>query len=337
MVKLTQVRLPANARPARTLRRSATVSSALVLAAGFAATSGASAFADGHMSSGRAQTLLNVNRSFTSSPVAAPEPTARKLLVGARSADTSFSTMTAKLGPVKVTRAFYTGTLPLKFAQGDVASGVKIIVSYKTRSANTASYVRSIPAGVNVELAFHHEPEGPTDYVGTPSVEGPIFVKAFDAEAATVHAANPKMRLAFIGGAYQYRGGTSSDRGIGGYFIPSTADDYYLDSYQRAKIVPAKTDLGVQNFIKELAAKHHQFNGFTEYGRGVIANGATFDATVAAARAQVIKTDATYIATLPNVDVWSYWFTTDKASNDQWRFTDSGSLKAWNTLENANQ
>lgn len=255
--------------------------------------------------------------------------TARHLLVGARSADTTFASMNSTIGPVRVTRAFYPGTLPAKFSQGAVPAGVKIIVSYKTPSANTALYVKSIPAGVNVEIAFHHEPEA--DYGTVASVAGATFVKAFNAEAKTIHAANRAMRVAFIGGGYQYRTG---GLGIGGYFIPPSADDFYLDSYQRTTIVPAQQDSHVQNFLKELAKRGHHFNGFTEYGRGVTPAGATPSSTQAAARAAVIKTDNAYLRSLPTVDVWAYWYTTDLASGDQWRFTDAASVKAWRAAAN---
>jgi hypothetical protein len=279
--------------------------------------------------------VVNVANVATSNGT--PTPTslaARNLLVGARSADISFATMNSQIGPVKVTRVFYSGALPAKFAQGNIGSGVKIIVSYKTPSSNTALYVKSIPAGVNVEMVFHHEPEA--DYGSTPAVAGATFVKAFDAEATVIHVANPNMRVAFIGGAYQYRGQPGGSMGLGGDFIPDKADDFYLDSYQRATIVPAQDDPGVQNFIHELTNKGHLFDGFTEYGRGVIASGATFNTAVATARANVISVDAKYLATLPGVDVWAYWFTTDKASGDQWRFTDAASISAWSVVENAN-
>ena len=294
--------------------------------------------------SGRTAQVANVanvanvsNVSNVSSSVAGPIKTslaARNLLVGARSADISFAAMNSQIGPVKVTRVFYSGALPAKFAQGSIGSGVKIIVSYKTPSSNTAAYVKSIPAGVNVEMVFHHEPEA--DYGSTPAVAGATFVKAFDAEATVIHGANPNTRVAFIGGAYQYRGYPGGAMGVGGYFIPNKADDFYLDSYQRTKIVPAQNDPGVQNFIQTLTKKGHLFDGFTEYGRGVIASGTTFNAAVATARAKVISLDAKYLATLPGVDVWAYWFTTDKASADQWRFTDAASINAWQVVEKAN-
>ncbi len=328
MVNATQDSLRANGRPARTLRHSVTVTSALVLAAGLAATGGASAFADGHMSSGRAQTLLNVNRSFTTSPKPAPTPTPSNLLVGARAADVSFSAMDATIGPVRVTRTFYTGTLPATFSRGTVTAGVKIIVSYKTPSANTASYVKSIPAGADVELCFHHEPEG--DYA-----HGADFVKAFDIEADVVHKANPAMHFDYIALGYAYQGGPTSSAGMDGSYVPDKSDFNYVDSYQRSAIQPAQTDPKVQNFIKALHAKGKKFNGFTEYGRGVVAPGASFNQSIATARAKIIAVDATYIKTLPDVNVWAYWYTTGSAG--QWRFTDSASIDAWKTVENANK
>jgi len=262
---------------------------------------------------------------------AVPPSTERHLLVGAKAGDTTFSNMDAVIGQVKVTRTFYPGALPATFSARDITPGVKIIVSYKHPSANTALYVKSIPRGVNVEMVFHHEAEGPHDYPGDPSVAGPAFVKAFDAEAAVIHRANPKMRVAFVGGGYQYKGAPGGTRGLGGYFIPNGADDFYLDSYQRTTMVPAQQDPSLQNYIKELAKKGHQFNGYTEYGRGVIAPGTTSSPAVAAARANVIKVDAAYLKSLPNVDVWAYWFTTDLVNGDQWRFTDAASISAWKT------
>jgi hypothetical protein len=250
-------------------RPAAVATFALVLAAGFAAANSgvATAAVRSGVHTGVAPTLL----------------TTRNLLVGARSADTTFTSMNSLIGPVKVTRAFYPGALPTKFTYGGVTTGVKIIVSYKSPSSNTALYVKSIPAGVNVEMAFHHEPEGPTDYAGDAATGGAAFVKAFNAEATVIHNANPLMRVAFIAGTYQYRGGVNSSRGIGGYFIPSLADDFYGDSYQRSTMTPAQNDPRVQNFIKELAKKGHTFNGFTEYGRGVIASGSGYNQTVATA------------------------------------------------------
>ena len=91
-------------------------------------------------------------------------------------------------------------------------------------------------------------------------------------------------------------GRTSSSQGIGGHFIPPSADYFYMDSYQTSEIVPASQSPSVRHFISELDAKGRRFNGFGEYGRGV--------------------------------RIWSYWYTTDN-SGGQWRMTDAASQDAW--------
>ncbi len=255
-----------------------------------------------------------------------------KILVGARARDITFAQMNSEIGPVRATRVFYT-KLPASFDTTMFPRDVKVIVSYKDPSANTAAYVRSIPADANVEMAFHHEPEGLKDFPGPPNVAGPRFVKAFTTQAQLIRAANPKIRVAFIGGSYQYR--PTGGRGIGGFFIPSTADDYYLDSYQRIRIIPAAEDPRIQNFIAELTKKDLSFNGFTEYGRGLTPPGAPSSAAEAAARAKVIATDAAWLQAQPKVNLWIYWYTPALASGAQWRFTDPASVKAWRAQSSA--
>lgn len=235
--------------------------------------------------------------------------------------------MNQQIGPIHATRLFY-DKLPAKFAPGDVPADVKMVVSYRTPSADTAAYIRSIPATYHVEMAFHHEPEGPQDFPGAPAVVGPKFVKSFDTEASVIRAADPKMRVAFIGGGFQYRPG---GRGIGGYFIPTTADDYYFDSYQQTRIVAASKDVKLRNFIAELTRKHLAFNGFSEYGRGAIPAGGTPSTAAEAARVKVIALDAAWLETQPAVNLWIYWYTPAQQSGDQWRFSDPASQKAWKT------
>ena len=118
--------------------------------------------------------------------------------------------------------------------------------------------------------------------------------------------------------------------GYSGSFIPTKQDLNYSDSYlpTAASIVPAQSEPRLTRFRQLLASKHQAWNGFTEYGRGVIRAGASFDPAVAAARAKVIAADAAWLPTT-TASVWSYWYTTDLASGDQWRFTDAASLAAW--------
>jgi hypothetical protein len=61
-------------------------------------------------------------------------------------------------------------------------------------------------------------------------------------------------------------GRTSSSQGIGGHFIPPSADYFYMDSYQTSEIVPASQSPSVRHFISELDAKGKRFNGFASTG-----------------------------------------------------------------------
>ena len=84
-------------------------------------------------------------------------------LVGAKVREISWSRANYEIGPLRVTRRYYPGALPTEFTRAGIPSGVRIIVSYKVRSANTASYVRSIPSGADVELAGDRRPLHPAE------------------------------------------------------------------------------------------------------------------------------------------------------------------------------
>lgn len=247
-------------------------------------------------------------------------PVPRPLLVGARAADVSFATMATETGSVKVTRLFYSGALPTTYSRQGIPTGVKLIISYKTPDTNVSAYVKSIPAGQDVEVCWHHEPEA--DFT-----TGALFTSVFDKQANLIHAANSKIPVAFIAGMYQY---ATAGHGYSGSFIPTKQDRNYADSYlpTARTIVPAATEPRLTRYRALLAAKGKAWDGFTEYGRGVIRKGAAFDPAVAAARAQTIKVDAAWLPTT-TARVWAYWFSTDLASGDQWRFTDAGSMTAW--------
>jgi len=248
-------------------------------------------------------------------------------LIGARVKDIPWSRAATEIGPIQVTRLFYT-VLPALFTRGGIPEGVRLIVSYKQPSAHTASYVESIPPGSDVQMAFHHEPEGPTDYPGAPAVAGPRFVAAFQTEQAAIAAANPTVPVAFIGGGYQYTGGKSSSRGIGGHFIPPTAHYFYLDTYQPTTIVPAAESPSIVNFLAELRAKGARFNGFAEYGRGQSTATMPIPESTVQARIQVFGLDDAWLRSLPDVRIWCYWYTIG-SSGDQWRMADTASQAAW--------
>jgi hypothetical protein len=250
---------------------------------------------------------------------AASYNTGGKLLAGARS--TEYSTALKTLSPVNSTRQYYDqlpSTYHVKYPNQHV------VISFLHSSlTNTQHYVRSIPAGAPVELVYHHEPEGThNDYSGDAKTAGASFVSEFNAQANVIHA-NSSIPVAFIGGGYQYTGAGGGSRGIGGYFIPPTADDFYLDSYQQnSQIEPASQDPEISHFRAELAKKGKKFNGFCEYGRGI-------GSTSSAARAKVIGQDYTWLKSLGTAKVWIYFWNYSKTTGDNWKFTDSASINAW--------
>ncbi len=245
------------------------------------------------------------------------------LLGGFRVKDITWATADAQIGPGKVTREFY-GTLPTTFSDFGLPLGVKIVVSYKTLTTNVAAYLRSIPAGRDVELAFHHEPEG--DYT-----TGAQFVSEFNGQEQVAHAAAPAVPFDYIGLSYHYMTGQDTS------WLPPAADRYYVDSYQRggtgySKIQPLPQTPQFVNFAASLKAAGHRFDGFTEYGRGVIPTGGVISVADVSARQQVYSTDRAYIdSTLrpatPHPFVWAYWYTSGSAG--QWRLLDGASQQAW--------
>lgn len=248
--------------------------------------------------------------------------TGGKLLMGVRTTD--YSAATKLFAPVNATRQYF-NNLPSNYRVK--YPNVDVIISYNHSSAaNLAQYVRSIPAGAPVELVYHHEPEGThDDYSGDAKTAGARFVSEFNAQAAVVHA-NSHVAVGFIGGGYQYMGSGGGSRGIGGYFIPTTADDYFMDNYQQNnRLMPASSDPEVVHFRDELAKKGKKLNGFAEYARGT-------GSGVSATRARLLQADYTWFKSLGSVKIWVYWWEYSRQTNDQWKFTDSASITMWKKL-----
>jgi len=248
------------------------------------------------------------------------------LLAGARIKDISWAQAQTEVGPIKVTRLFYSGMLPTTFSRQGIPPGIRLIVSYKA-GGNTAAYLNSIPAGEDVQLCYHHEPEGTSgDYDGDPPTAGARFVAEFTAEYDIAKATKPGVAFVMIGGTYQYTGGTGSSRGIGGHFLPPVADQFFADTYQKGGadvIKPASQDISVLNFIREVEAKGRTFNGFTEYGRGIVP---VSDADVAR-RISVFAADNEWLRSRGGVNTWAYWYC--PGAVDQWRMLDAASQEAW--------
>lgn len=261
-------------------------------------------------------------------PTPTPVPDAPTLLVGARAKDSTsgatvdlraaFDRAATDLGPLQVTRVF-TGALPAKHVP-ITPDGVVEIVSYKSATdAAMGSFVASMRPGTL--LAFHHEPEGPTDYP-----DGGAFLTAFAAEHARAHKAGTT--LGMISGGYQWRAG---GRGADGSFLPPNADWYGIDTYRDGshetgygEIVPLAQ---VDEFQRWYAAVKDRGVPLlvTEYGRGTVGNGEV--PSTPAKRAAAIAVDGPYLALL-GFTAWCLWYSDYGPDGRSWRFTDADSLAA---------
>ncbi len=272
-----------------------------------------------------AQTSMAATEDAASAAAPSAKPassfnTGGKLLVGVRSKN--FGQAQSTLGPIKVTRKYY-NKLPSKY-HSMYPSNVAVIVSYlQSSAANTASYVKSVPSSANIVLVYHHEPEGnhSNDYPGDPKTAGAKFVKEFNAQAAAVHA-NSKVPMGFIAGGYQYRNG---GRGAAGYFIPPTADEYFMDSYaQNNALVPATQNQTVKNYLALLKQRGKSFAGFSEYARGTAS-------ASSAARIKVLNADNTWLRSI-GAKAWVYWWAPSPQTGDNWQFKDSATIQAWKKI-----
>ncbi len=267
--------------------------------------------------------VASLAKSTVANP--APSPAAAPALVGATTLRVgvrtgAFDTAQATFKNIAATRQYY-DQLPGRYRT--LFAGQRVVISFlRSSAANTAAYVRSIPAGTPVELAYHHEPEGTHgDYAGTPAQAGARFVSEFNAQAAVIHA-NSKIPVVFIAGGYQYGNGR---RGAAGNFIPPSADYYYMDSYQQnSALAPATKDQTVVNYRALLAKRGKPFAGFTEYARGTTsANPAT--------RVAVMKADDLWLRSI-GARLWVYWWYPSVQTGDNWQFRDPASIQEWNSI-----
>lgn len=258
-------------------------------------------------------------------PVQPPpdNPPATTLVVGARAKDTTNAVMQATIGPVKAERWFsggsgatLPGTFTRKYAGDVIADDVDVWASFNTATeANLRSYVASADPGT--KMVLHHEPEG--DFPN-----GKAYVDWFKSQAAIIHDASD-LPTVHAAAAYGYR---NNGEGVDGSYIPpaSACDIYTIDTYRRtaAEMVPLEQDDRFQTWLALLPSGVPI--GLTEYGRGLIGEGAATDAK----RAELIATDGEYLRsgrTDHPVVVWMYWWTSGSAGN--WRFTDQASIDAW--------
>jgi hypothetical protein len=265
-------------------------------------------------------------------------------LVGFDVAKGAWASANNQIGPGQTHRLFYSGALPAAFDADGTPSSVTIVVSYKTQNTNVASYISSIPAGRQVVMIYHHEPEN--DYSS-----GATFVSEFKAQSTLIRAhAGSNVKIAMCAESYKYGSGRSADAAAGNYLrgLGSFVDYFTLDIYQgQDGTGPA----GSWNWTSKGLANDSEWLtwislvtstsivgtvkplGITEYG--------IFDPVGNAARNARLQVDAAFLtATFPPgggavsphpLAMFMYWWETNTSPDSQ--FVDAATIATWQGIE----
>jgi hypothetical protein len=248
------------------------------------------------------------------------------------------------IGPGQTHRMYYPGALPATFDPDGTPSGVVILVSYKTQNTNVASYIASIPAGRQVVMIYHHEPEN--DYSS-----GSVFVSEFKSQSTLIRAhAGSNVKIAMCAEAYKYGPGRSADTAAGNYLrgLGPYVDYFSVDIYQGQDGPSGSnwTSRGLAN-NSEWAAWLSVVTSTSVVGTvrplGIYEYGIS-DAVGDAARNARLQLDAAYLTTAfpPGggavspypVEAWMYWWhadTTPPLPSSQ--FTDAATIGTWRSIE----
>lgn len=261
----------------------------------------------------------------------APEPQpSTSLLIGARAKDSSsslagdlraaFDRAQTRLGPLQVTRVFYT-SLPTAHTRIS-PDGVLEIISFKS-GANLESFLGSLKQGEMI--AYHHEPEG--DYA-----TGADFVAEWDGYYDRAKKAQPAVQFGMIAGGYQYR---SAGKGYDGSFLPDRADWYSIDTYRDGStenafgaIVPL-TDVAEFQRWYGLVKDRGRPLAVTEYGRGTV--GGTEVASTPLKRRTILPSDIDWLRAR-GFFAFSLWFSDYGPDRRAWCPTDQEYYAAFSAL-----
>ena len=256
----------------------------------------------------------------------------------------AWNTVNSQIGPGQTHRLFYSGALPASFDADGTPADVTIVVSYKTQTTNVVSYINSIPAGRQVIVIYHHEPEN--DYGA-----GSQFVSEFKAQSTLIRAhagANVKIAMCALG--YQYGAGNNADAKAGNYLrgLGPYVDYFTIDVYQGQD---GTGKSGAWNWTANgLASDPDWLNwlkvvtnasivgtlrpvGITEYG--------IYDPVGNAARNARLQLDAAYLtSSFPAAGgaisdfplcQWLYWYEANTTPEPV--FTDAATIATWQAIE----
>jgi transcriptional regulator with XRE-family HTH domain len=260
-----------------------------------------------------------------------PVPTTRiARLVGARVSD--WRAANQDVGPLRTQRVYYT-QLPARFtgSQGSqLPPGVVPIVSYRVRTTNVASYVRSVNRPLVV--IFQYNPE--------PRMSAADFTTAFEEQSSLVHSVhNPDVLVAVSADIYQYQRSVNVEAASCGYIPPPA----YVDTYLAAVYEPylqgiPRTDHGGFVAWERCTDGQGRPRGLVEYGLGLGIQGSR-SCQSEAMRTRVMRDDMAYLRdNLPGLEILEYWWMPDGTSTPcsrSWQFpAESSTGLLWRAIAN---
>jgi transcriptional regulator with XRE-family HTH domain len=262
------------------------------------------------------------------SHTARPAPIAN--LVGARVHD--WSSANWNVGPLQTQRVYH-GQLTASFAgtqESRLPSGVVPIVSYRTRTTNVVSYVRSVNRPVILIPQYNPEPR----------MSARDFVSEFEEQSDLIHSVhNSSVRVAVSAQVYSYQAAVNASAVSCGYIPPPSYVDYYLaavfDPYLQGI---ARTDRGGFVVWQHCTNGLHRPRGLVEYGLGLGTPGSR-SCQPEEERTSVMRGDMVYLhANLPDLELLEYWWATTVANPpcpEAWQFAAGSSTgDLWRTIAN---
>jgi hypothetical protein len=251
-------------------------------------------------------------------------------LVGARVFD--WRVANQDVGPLQTQRVYHR-ELPASFAgtqESRLPPGVVPIVSYRARTTNVASYVRSVTR--RVILIFQYNPEG--------RMTAAHFTSEFEEQSGLIRSVrNPNVRVAASALVYEYQLGINAAAARCRYIPPPTSVDYYLAAFYEPYLQGiTRTDRGAFVVWQDCTNGLHRPRGLVEYGLGLGIQGSS-SCQPEAERTNVMRNDMVYLHNnLPDLEILEYWWATTATNPPcprSWQFAAGSSTgDLWRAIAN---
>jgi len=251
-------------------------------------------------------------------------------LVGARA--WNWLSANQDVGPLRTQRVYH-GHLPASFAgtqESQLPAGVVPIVSYRTRTTNVLSYVRSVNRPTI--LIFAYNPEA--------RMSAEDFTIAFEEQSSIIHSVhNRNLRVAVSAQIHAYQTRVNPSAVRCGYIPPPSYVDYYLAAvYEPYLQGITRTDQGGFVVWQHCTNGLRRSRGLVEYGLGLGIDGKR-SCRPEAERTRVLRDDVEYLRkNLPDLEILEYWWTTTAANppcSRSWQFAAASSTGGvWREIAN---